>query len=166
MRLFIGLQPSPGFREALTVLQTRLRAAGVAGQYLAAENLHLTLAFIGEWPEDVTGLLPPVEEPFELTLSQAGLFPRAKVLWAGVEPCPALDVLARSVRDRLDAAGIPFDRQDFRAHITLARKPAVPEGLDPACVAVPRASMTVREVCLYRSERTAAGMAYTVIGRR
>ena len=83
MRLFIALEPSPVFRNALALLQDRLRAAGVTGRYLEPSNLHLTLAFIGMWPEDVTGLLPPVEQPFSLTLSHLGYFPEADVLWAG-----------------------------------------------------------------------------------
>ena len=62
MRLFAGLRPPDAFRSALSLLQDRLRAAGVTGQYLDPSNLHMTLAFIGEWPEDVTEVLPAVEE--------------------------------------------------------------------------------------------------------
>ena len=56
MRLFVALQPTAAFREALALLQDRLRAAGVTGRYLTPDNLHLTLAFIGMWPEDITEL--------------------------------------------------------------------------------------------------------------
>lgn len=47
MRLFIGLQPSQQFREALSLVQDSLRANGVTGRYLDPSNLHMTLAFIG-----------------------------------------------------------------------------------------------------------------------
>ena len=63
MRLFVGIRPSEAFRSALALLEDRLRAAGVTGRYLDASNLHMTLAFIGEWPEDpedVTAVLPEV----------------------------------------------------------------------------------------------------------
>ena len=66
MRLFVGLRPSDEFRSALSLLQERLRAAGVTGQFLDPSNLHMTLAFIGEWPEEVTEVLPGVEDPFML----------------------------------------------------------------------------------------------------
>ena len=165
MRLFVGLQPSQAVREALTSLQERLRAAGVEGRYLDPANLHLTLAFIGEWPEDVTACLPPVGEPFALTLSHIGVFQRAKVLWAGVEPCPALDALAARVRQNLQAAGIPFDPQPFNPHITLIRKPVLPDAALLGTIRPQPAAMTVGETCLYRSERTENGMAYTVIGK-
>ena len=61
MRLFVGIRPSEEFRAALALLQDRLRAAGVTGRYLDPSNLHLTLAFIGEWPEDVTEVLPEAD---------------------------------------------------------------------------------------------------------
>lgn len=165
MRIFVALEPSAAFREALSELQDRLRAAGVEGRYLTPENLHLTLAFIGEWPQAVTALLPAVETPFSLTLSHIGVFQQAKVLWAGVEPCEGLSELAGRVRLRLDQAGIPYDPQPFNPHITLIRKPLLPdEGLLDQIKPRP-VSMTVRQVCLYQSQRTADGMAYTVIGR-
>ena len=57
-RLFVALEPSPAFRNALSLLQERLRAEGVTGRWLHPSNLHLTLAFIGAGPEDVTEHLP------------------------------------------------------------------------------------------------------------
>ncbi len=165
MRIFIALQPTHAFRDALASLQDRLRAAGVTGRYLAPSNLHLTLAFIGMWPEDITGLLPIVREPFPVTLSHAGVFPKANVLWAGVEPSEALDRAARHVRQALSEAEIPFDKQDFNPHITLARKPSVPEHVTLSEIKVPQATMMVKEICLYRSDHGENGMEYTVIGR-
>ncbi len=165
MRLFVALEPSAFFRQALAVLQSRLQAMGVTGRYLSPSNLHLTLAFIGMWPEDVSGLLPGVPQPFPITLSCLGVFPEAKVLWAGVKPSEALEDLAANVRRRLSGAGIPFDRKNFNPHITLLRKPSIPEQVHFTEIEVPPAVMTVRDVCLYRSDRTEHGMAYTVIGR-
>ena len=168
MRLFVAVEPSPDFREALADMRERLRDAGVAGKYREDEGLHLTLAFIGEWPDaaGVTEVLPAVKEPFVLALSHPGIFPGANVLWAGVEPSEELDQLAERVRKNLADAGIPFDRKEFRAHITLARKPVVPEGMVLSEIAVPHASMIVRDICLYRSDRGENGMEYTVIGRK
>ena len=164
MRLFAGLRPPDAFRSALSLLQDRLRAAGVTGQYLDPSNLHMTLAFIGEWPEDVTEVLPAVEDPFPLVLSHIGFFPEAKVLWAGVEKSAALERLAGRVRHSLADSGIPFDPKRFNPHITLARKPSVPAGVIVSEIEIPRAVMTVEEVCLYRSDRGKNGMVYTVIG--
>ena len=73
MRLFVGLRPSEELRTALSVLQSRLRSAGVEAKYLDPSNLHMTLAFIGEWPENVSGLLPKIKQPFPVTLSHVGI---------------------------------------------------------------------------------------------
>ncbi len=165
MRLFIALEPEPDFRESLARTQELLKAAGVEGRYLVPSNLHLTLAFIGEWPEDPTGILPAIDKPFSVTLSHLGIFPEAKVLWAGVKPSIALDDLARRVRHELDGAGIPYDPQPFSPHITLVRKPVFQDSRVLSAVPVAPATMTVREVCLYKSVHEADGMKYTVIGR-
>ena len=166
MRLFTAIQPSPGFQAALEDLQERLCSAGVTGRFREPDGLHLTLAFIGEWPEDITEILPPIQKPFSITLSRLGLFPEANVLWAGIDPCEELDHLAAQVRHCLADEGIPFDRKKFYPHITLARKPSVPNGVVLSEIPVPRVSMIVDEVCLYRSDPGKNGMAYTVIGRK
>ena len=165
MRLFVALQPSPGFRAALEDLQERLQSAGVTGKFRDPSGLHLTLAFIGDWPDDVTEVLPAVEKPFSITLSPLGVFPEANVLWAGIQPCGELEQLAGQVRHRLADEGIPFDRKRFNPHITLARKPSVPGNVILSDIPVPAVSMIVEEICLYRSDRGKNGMAYTVIGK-
>ena len=165
MRIFVALQPTPAFRDALASAQDQLRTAGVTGRYLTPANLHLTLAFIGMWPEDITEFLPLIQIPFPVTLSHLGIFPKAKVLWAGVEPSQELNSLAGQVRQALTEAEIPFDRQDFNPHITLVRKPIIPENLILSDVHVPQAMMVVKDVCLYRSDHGEQGMEYTVIGR-
>lgn len=165
MRLFIAIEPSPDMIRALTLLQDRLRAAGVTGRYMAPSGLHLTLAYIGEWQEDVSGLLPEIESPVSFTLSRVGVFTGAKVLWAGPEATETLDGLASLVRRGLDRAGVPYDRKPFNPHITLIRKPFIPNDDIPAKIRVPDVSMAVRQVCLYRSDHTDDGAKYTVIAR-
>lgn len=49
MRLFIAIQLDPQMKEELTDLQLYMKRLGVRGNYSHEENLHLTLAFIGEY---------------------------------------------------------------------------------------------------------------------
>lgn len=165
MRLFAAVQPSSEFRASLQDVQEQLKAAGVAGRYREPEGLHLTLAFIGEWPGNAAPCMPKIEKPFTITLSGLGIFQEAKVLWAGVKPSEELDRLAEQVRRSLAAAGIPFDRKAFFPHITLARKPVVPEGMVLDGIRVRAVPMIVDTVCLYRSEQGDDGMTYTVIAK-
>ena len=116
MRIFIGIRPTDEFRAALSVLQNHLRTFGVTGRYLDPSNLHMTLAFIGEWPDDAVLLLPRVVHPFSLALSRPGVFPKAKVLWAGVDPSEPLEYLAGQVRQFLDEHEIPYDPKPFFAY--------------------------------------------------
>ncbi|MBR5380199.1 MAG: RNA 2',3'-cyclic phosphodiesterase [Clostridia bacterium] len=165
MRLFVALKPEGAFLSALSELQVRLRRAGVTGRYLDAENLHMTLAFIGEWPEDVTDLLPEVKTPFLIELSHIGIFPSAEVLCAGVRPSEGLDNTVRRLRHVLADAGVPFDRKAFTPHITLVRGVNVPAKADISAIPVPPAVMTVNSISLFRSDRGKNGMVYTEIGR-
>ena len=51
MRLFIGISPTDDVRRVLVKAQNYLQRHGITGSYLTPENLHMTLAFIGEYPE-------------------------------------------------------------------------------------------------------------------
>ena len=164
MRLFIALKPSQEFRNALSDLQAHLLKAGVSARYLDPVNFHLTLAFIGEWPENVSWVLPEVQQPFSLILSDLGFFPEAKVIWAGVKASDELKQLAQQVRDNLKEADIPFDQKPFVPHIILGRKPIFPADFIFSKIVIPPATMTVKKVFLYKSERGENGMLYSVIG--
>ena len=48
MRLFIAINLDDKFRDALVEMQESMRWQGIRGNYTRMENLHLTLAFIGE----------------------------------------------------------------------------------------------------------------------
>ena len=55
MRLFIAILFEEKIINALTQFQDNLKAKGVKGNYSRRENLHITLAFIGEYgnPDEV-----------------------------------------------------------------------------------------------------------------
>ena len=79
MRLFVAIRPAEKFLNSLSLLQDRLRRAGVGGRYIDEHNLHMTLAFIGEWPENISELLHAVKKPFPIVLSQIAVFPGSDV---------------------------------------------------------------------------------------
>lgn len=164
MRLFVALPLEGAPRDAALAVQRALRAKDVEGSYAKPENLHLTLAFIGEYPdpEAVLEALAGVElRPFELRLSGLGAF--GDLWWLGAEPAEPLEALARRVRRALSQAGIPFDRKRFSPHVTLVRRARLgPDGMPG--VAVPQARMTARRAVLYRSDRGKDGMVYTELG--
>ena len=168
MRLFIAIQLNDEMREALLDMQDRMRELGVQGNYTRPENLHLTAAFIGEYPEpaEVLEALETVRfRPFTITLGETGAFDR--LWWAGLTESQPLAAVVRRVRRALADADIPFDRKKFRPHITLIRNAFGRRDLTVADVvqSAPAASMTVDHISLMRSDRGRQGMIYTELGR-
>ena len=166
MRLFIALQMNDSMREALLDAQDDMRMAGVSGNYTKEENLHMTLAFIGEYPDpyQVLDVIESIQfEPFSITLAQTGAFDQ--LWWAGIEQSEKLEVLVRKLRRGLAEEGIPFDRKKFQPHITLIRKPEsrVRMRVDQVLRGLPEASMTVDHISLMRSDRGKDGVIYTEI---
>lgn len=161
MRLFIAVRLSPEMKSALTKAQRAMYDRGARGNFTPEENLHLTLAFIGEYPsaDAVMDALSGVTfTPFELALDGVGRF--GDLWWAGLRESAALTAVVRRVRRALAESGIPFDRKRFAPHITLLRKAS----RDAAGIPITPAAMTVRAVSLMSSRRGRNGMIYTEVG--
>lgn len=128
MRVFVGIALPDDAVRTLVAAQAGLPVKPPAGRPVAEENLHLTIAFLGEHPntvvEDVHLALQEIRTPaFALTLSGAGLFggDRPRVLYAGVNPDPALGRLREKVLQAARGAGLRLDRERYSPHVTLAR---------------------------------------------
>ncbi len=125
IRLFVALALPPGIVDALTSLYDGMPGA----RWRRDDQLHLTLRFIGEVDraafEDIVHGLGEVEaDAFELALAGVGHYPpRAapRVLWAGVRPNPALNLLQSRIESALVRADVPPETRNFSVHITLAR---------------------------------------------
>ncbi len=163
MRLFLAIQLNEDMKTVLTEMQANLRRQGVRGNRTRRENLHLTLAFLGEYNDpdavmDAVGAVP--FRPFPISLNGFGRF--GALYWAGLAPSQELENYVRRLRRALADSGIPFDRKRFSPHITVLRR-AVCEGGIP-CLAVPEEGMMVTRISLMRSDRGKSGMVYTEIG--
>lgn len=159
MRLFIAIEFSGAFRNALCGVMDKMRRQGVSGNYTRPENLHLTLAFIGQSDrtEDIIRIMSGISGgPFAITLDGMGRF--GDLLWVGVRENPRLTELAESLCCRLRRAGFPVEERAFRPHITLVRRSS-----GSFRVSVPPAAMTVRSVSLMKSERIEGKLVYTAI---
>ena len=162
MRLFIAVKLNPELRNALTDVQQRLIRRGIRGNYTNTDNLHITLAFIGEYdePDFVTEVISEVPfSPFPVSLSTLGHF--GNLWWVGLDDNDELDSYVKRLRKALSEAGIPFDKKKFSPHITLIRKAIG----TLSAVSVPKTVMSVDHISLMRSERGPKGMIYTEIGR-
>ena len=161
MRLFIAIKLSPEIKDTLTATQKYMRKQGVRGNYAPEENLHITLAFIGEYPNpDVVSeaLEGVIFEPFDISLDEYGFF--GDLFWAGLEGSEELSSLAKKVRRALAEAHVPFDKKAFKPHITLIRR-AKYEKLPE--LKTKKTSMRVEHISLMRSDFVKNGVRYTEI---
>ena len=163
MRLFVAVNLSDEMKDALISAQDAMYDRGVRGSYTPEENMHLTLAFIGDYPDagPVLDALSAVSfTPFDIALEGMGCF--GDLWWAGIAESAPLASVVRRVRRALAENAIPFDRKRFSPHITLIRRAS---GKLPGIELRP-ASMTVGAVSLMRSDRGRNGMIYPELGAR
>ena len=124
-RLFIALELPENCRRDLADLRTPIRGV----RWLTEDQLHLTLAFLGDVSDEPELLLrEKLAEvrvpPFLLPIEGLGTFgvPRPSVIWAGVGTGhPHLFALHKRIHDALFAAHFNPVLRSFHPHVTLAR---------------------------------------------
>ncbi len=176
VRLFVAVPLGDQLRSSLAKAMRDLRAAsGSAAEWrwTAAEDWHLTLAFIG-WtdPDAVSGLARAIgtavagNPPFRLECGRLGTFPghgAARVLWYGVsDPDQRLAALARDISE---ATGADHNRV-FNAHLTLARsRDRWGSELDPtwATATLPMGELWVDRVILYQTHLERGPLRYQAL---
>lgn len=177
MRCFLAIELPDDVRRKLAMLQDRLRCSGASVSWPRAENLHLTLRFLGETSEEQATSLGDALAPVlaacarpELTVRGVGAFPnpeRPSVIWAGIEtPDVTLAEIQAHCETVARAIGLKAEKKRFAAHITLGRVRD-----DRRLGALVRLLGRAREfaagefvpagVTLFRSDLTSGGAIYT-----
>jgi RNA 2',3'-cyclic 3'-phosphodiesterase len=125
--LFFALWPDVATRSALDSLAREI-AMETGGRAVAPDNLHLTLAFLGERPEAIVPELcasaSAIEvAPFRVCLDDVGCWRKTGIAWlAASEPMPQLLELRERIARVLAALRIVIDERRFLPHVTLARR--------------------------------------------
>jgi 2'-5' RNA ligase len=164
-RLFVAIDLPEQLKSTLAALAPELPV----GRWVGAQELHLTLRFIGEVDQQtcsriMTALAGLHFAAFTLTLRGVGHFPpdkRPRVLWVGMDPCDRLMQLQQELELALIDAGIPPDERRFSPHITLARlketAPAAVSGFEIKHRDLVCPPFAVGEFILYSSVLTRQG---------
>jgi len=174
MRLFTGVDLPEQVRERLERLLMHLRPCAHL-KWSPVYNLHVTLKFIGEWPEqklpelESTLRIVPPRDPIPTDLKGLGWYPNPhhpRVFWVGVQGGDALPELVKSIDSRVVPLGIPREDRPFNAHLTLARikEPAPLQALRSAIAeleSVEFGSFVIDRFHLFRSQPGSAGSIYT-----
>jgi 2'-5' RNA ligase len=176
MRLFFAAEFAPPLRQAVSDAITRARIPSPPWKWVAGENIHITLKFLGETPEEVIPELVEVAAgacsvaaPFDIVLGGLGGFPnlhRPRVLFYEVAAGARELVSLAGAIDRAlcDELGIPRDDRPFKAHATVARvKSAISPELAARLAKAPpveRGAQRIDKVTLMESELRPQGALY------
>lgn len=164
-RLFFALWPDAEVRAALDVLARQ--HARRNGRAVVAENLHITLAFVGGVTSRQRACMEVaaarlVAPAFVLTFDRLGFWPRPRILWAGASVMPAaLTDLVAALNTALIPCGYRPESRPFQAHVTLARKAHRP----PEIREIPPVVWRADAFCLVESVTGERGSAYRVLDR-
>lgn len=182
MRIFIGVELDDTVRESAAAAAASLRTqlgARVQARWIPADNLHITLWFIGEVAEDRAEQIlralgvPFPDESFDVRVAGAGSFPLSgapRVFWLGVTSgAERLARLHAEIARRLQPLGIEPERRPYSAHVTVARVKEARDyrGLRAALrgIAAEAGISRVRAVTVFRSRLSPKGATYEALLR-
>ncbi|NIA21046.1 MAG: RNA 2',3'-cyclic phosphodiesterase [Anaerolineaceae bacterium] len=184
LRLFIAVELPDAAKELLAAVQRELQQADARVKWSRPENIHLTLKFLGDTPEEfLDDLSAALDEAaaghaaHTARVAQVGAFPnvrRPRVIWVGLdEPTGQLPALQRSVEEATSDLVEP-ERRSFAAHLTLGRV-IVKDGGNLTQLSrlmegyrlnsFSSVEVPVNQVVLIRSELSPSGPTYTPLHR-
>lgn len=169
-RLFVSIELPQSVTQLLVILDPKMRGV----RWLAPEQMHLTISFLGNVPGDVEDALKnnlkAIEwKSFFLPLIGVGAFPgkgRPNVIWIGVgRGHPHLFQLHKRVQEAAIGASLEPDLRAFHPHVTLARcRDVSAESVRPflrAHTAFDAGMIHVESFSLHSSALTPTGSVYT-----
>ncbi|RME86274.1 MAG: RNA 2',3'-cyclic phosphodiesterase, partial [Planctomycetota bacterium] len=174
-RLFIAIPiPHEGKEKILKMIEALQE---FSFRWTKAENLHLTLKFIGNWPVSrLSNLMELLENagkdipPFKIEFSHISAIPdwsRMRILSLEGKPAPPLTKLVENLENLLLSLGVEKEKREFRPHITLGRiskkKPItdISRLREKAEKTFQFLSFLVKNIILYESQLTPKGPIYT-----
>lgn len=180
-RTFVAVEITDAIRQRAGELVELLSVATSDVKWVAAENLHWTLQFLGDVdelqiPEVCKAVAAGAAErqPFDLAARGAGAFPsadRPRTLWIGAgEGADAMATLHAAIERRLRKRGYRGEDRRFVPHVTLGRagRKGRPQSLAAELAELAdfdAGSMRVEEVTVFASQLTRDGPIYNALSR-
>ncbi|RFT16066.1 MAG: 2'-5' RNA ligase [Candidatus Saccharicenans subterraneus] len=181
MRTFIAIDLSQEIKNRLTAAVKQLKPLATGIKWVAPENYHLTLKFMGEVAEsrieDIKAILDNLSgkyQKFNLVARGTGSFPpgqsRMRVIWVGLEAGPELFSIQAELEEALSQQGFEKEERPFSPHLTIGRA-REPQRQDRLKAELDRlgqqefGSMEVKEIELFQSILRPEGPEYRIISR-
>lgn len=170
-RIFFAIWPDNDAQKQLAGLAKQLRLESLCGgRKIKAENIHLTLVFVGKvYPHRLKALYEAGDRinqssspAFDLVIDEIRYWKHNHIVYLAPAKVPhELVNLVSALRDEISAAGFSLEQRAYAPHITLMRNAfcqPLPELAEPI-------AWRVREWMLVKSEQTSNGSVYTPVGR-
>jgi 2'-5' RNA ligase len=181
VRAFIAVDLPPDLQERLAQITGELKEqmGDVPVRWVPAENMHLTLKFLGDVSLNNLDVLTDIlrgeavdREQMVVSLGGLGAYPkvrRPRIIWVGVEAPPELEALQRGIDKQTARVGYARDRRPFAPHITLGRvsRNATPNEVRVIGDVLSIMSVgflgvaRIKKVHLYRSDLQSGGAVYS-----
>lgn len=177
MRLFVAIQIPEDIRASIASLLQEFRAIAPQIKWIRANNLHVTLKFLGETeprrlsPIQVSLASVHTKNPVALDFSGLGFFPNAKrpnILWAAIQSSSNLQTIVAGIENQMHSLGYPKEDRVFTPHLTLAHldKAVLPMTLKDTIAqnsARHFGNFIVRDFQLIESKLKSTGAEYTTV---
>lgn len=172
-RIFIALKIPLEIRKKLYQVQKKYRKLNV--RWTPLENIHLTLAFLGNiWPEEITKTSNIVEEvgeryePFKLQTIKACAGPNPKnphLIWVELKENNNLAHLVEDLRQEIPYGHLKDEKPKrvFHPHITIARNRG--EGSIPKIACPLDLKFKAETINIMKSELKPNGAKYSLVGK-
>lgn len=178
-RCFVAICLEENIKNEIIKAQKVLAKIDCPVKWVEAENLHLTMKFLGDMKNellpsviDVLSSLTKNFKPMQFYLTQIGAFPsfqRPKIIWAGVkDENESIKHLVDQMEDGLFSLGLPKENREFVGHITVGRVKSLRNVRLLADTILqypmlPTFKQAVKAITLYKSTLTAQGPIYEVV---
>jgi 2'-5' RNA ligase len=179
MRLFVAVEIDDRARHVAEAVKEKLQGAldsTLRARWVPAENMHLTVRFIGHVDDDrvpalIEALTPPLGiAAFDMEFGGCGVFPRTgppRAVWIGLRHgLPSLASMHDTFNRRLVPLGFAPETRPYSAHLTVARIKDASKGAGRALrnaldrVAVPSTRSHVTRATLFQSHMSSKGPRY------
>lgn len=180
VRTFVAVEMPEEVQEQFREVQAQLQQADAHVKWVDPHNIHVTLKFLGELPEDrleelYEGVTQGVQgiAPFQISLSQLGAFPnlrRPRVVWVGVEDGKETLIEFQSkMEESISRHGFPKENRKFSPHLTIGRVKS-PRGVEDLVNAIRATAFQsgffgINEVVVMESTLTPEGPIYSPLRR-
>jgi 2'-5' RNA ligase len=176
MRTFIAVELPEKIKKEIEELQAPLKRTDASVSWVKPGNIHVTLKFLGEVPEEKIGEVFSATQKalegatkFTMNLKGTGAFPnlkRPRVIWIGAGSGEEeLSSLASRIEQEMEKIGFAREKRRFSAHFTIGRVKS-PKNVERLMEMVTSSDfeteeIQVNEVVVMKSQLDPRGAIYT-----